>query len=106
MHEIPGWTNFLRRLAAFVRIVTFDRRGRVHSDRMPEVPLLEERMDDVSAIMAAIGSKRAMLVGISEGAPMSALLRQPILRVFLILCYGAVWRDQIDVCFNDTSSPR
>jgi class 3 adenylate cyclase len=40
---------------------------------MPGVPLLEERMDDVSAIMEAIGSKRAVLVGISEGAPMSAL---------------------------------
>jgi pimeloyl-ACP methyl ester carboxylesterase len=73
MHEIPGWTNFLRRLAAFARVVTFDKRGQGLSDRMPGVPLLEERMDDVSAIMEAIESKRAVLVGISEGAPMSAL---------------------------------
>ena len=64
MHEIfPGWTDLLRRLAAFARVVTFDKRGQG----------LEERMDDVSAIMEAIGSKRAVLVGISEGAPMSAL---------------------------------
>ena len=74
MHEIiPGWTDLLRRLAAFARVVTFDKRGQGLSDRMPGVPLLEERMDDVSAIMEAIGSKRAVLVGISEGAPMSAL---------------------------------
>jgi class 3 adenylate cyclase/dienelactone hydrolase len=73
MHEIPGWTDFLRRLAAFARVVTFDKRGQGLSDRMPGVPLLEERMDDVNAIMEAIGSKRAVLVGISEGAPMSAL---------------------------------
>lgn len=73
MHEFPGWTDLLRRLSAFARVVTFDKRGQGLSDRMPGVPLLEERMDDVSAIMEAIGSKRAVLVGISEGAPMSAL---------------------------------
>jgi class 3 adenylate cyclase/pimeloyl-ACP methyl ester carboxylesterase len=73
VHEIPGWTNFLRRLAAFARVVTFDKRGQGLSDRMPGVPLLEERMDDVRAIMEAIGSKRAVLLGVSEGAPMSAL---------------------------------
>ena len=54
MHEIPGWTDFLRRLAAFARVVTFDKRGQGLSDRMPGVPLLEERMDDVSAIMEAM----------------------------------------------------
>ena len=63
----------MRRLAAFARVVTFDKRGQGLSDRMPGVPLLEERMDDVSAIMEAIGSKRAVLVEISEGEPMSAL---------------------------------
>ena len=67
------WTDLLRRLAAFARVVTFDKRGQGLSDRMPGVPLLEERMDDVSAIMEAIGSKRTVLVGISEGAPMSGL---------------------------------
>src|SRR6266567_9336142 len=73
LHEIPGWTDFLRRMAAFARVVTFDKRGQGLSDRVPGVPSLEERMDDVSAIMEAIGSKRAALVGVSEGAPMSAL---------------------------------
>ena len=74
VHEIPGWTDALRRLATFARVVTFDKRGQGLSDRMSGVPSLEERMDDVIAIMAAIGSKRAVLLGTSEGAPMSILL--------------------------------
>jgi pimeloyl-ACP methyl ester carboxylesterase/class 3 adenylate cyclase len=74
MHEsVPGWTDLLRRLSGFARVVTFDKRGQGLSDRMSGVPSLEERMDDVNAIMAAIGSKRAALVGVSEGAPMSIL---------------------------------
>ena len=74
VHEIPGWTDALRRLATFARVVTFDKRGQGLSDRMSGVPSLEERMDDVIAVMAAIGSKRAVLLGTSEGAPMSILL--------------------------------
>jgi class 3 adenylate cyclase/pimeloyl-ACP methyl ester carboxylesterase len=73
LHEIPGYTDFLRRLAAFARVVTFDKRGQGLSDRVPGVPALEERMDDVAAVVDAIGSKRAALIGVSEGAPMSAL---------------------------------
>jgi pimeloyl-ACP methyl ester carboxylesterase len=61
VHEIPGWTEFLRRMAAFARVVTFDKRGQGLSDRVPGVTSLEERMDDVSAIMEAIGSKRAVV---------------------------------------------
>ena len=94
----------MRSLAAFARVVTSDKRGQGLSDLMPGVPLLEERMDDVSAIMEAIGSKRAVLVGVSEGAPMSALFAATYPERFLILCYGAVSRDQIDVCLNDTFS--
>jgi pimeloyl-ACP methyl ester carboxylesterase len=73
MHEIPGYTDYLRRLATFARVVTFDKRGQGLSDRVPGVPSLEERMDDVSAIMDAIRSKRAALLGVSEGASMSTL---------------------------------
>ena len=58
-HELTGFTNFLRRLASFARVVTFDKRGQGLSDRMSGAPSLEVRMDDVRAIMDAIGTKRA-----------------------------------------------
>ncbi len=72
-HELPGYTAFLRRLASFARVVTFDKRGQGMSDRMSGAPTLEERMDDVRAVMDTIGSKRAALVGFSEGGCMSIL---------------------------------
>ncbi|WP_083715217.1 adenylate/guanylate cyclase domain-containing protein [Bradyrhizobium brasilense] len=72
-HELPGYTRFLRRLAKFSRVVTFDKRGQGLSDRLADVPSLEERIDDVRTIMDAINSKRAALVGFSEGASMSVL---------------------------------
>jgi pimeloyl-ACP methyl ester carboxylesterase len=73
MHELPGYTAFLRRLATFARVVTFDKRGQGLSDRVSDAPSLEQRMDDVRAVMDAVGSQRAALFGVSEGCPMSAL---------------------------------
>lgn len=73
MHEIAGYTNFLRRLATFARIIAFDKRGQGLSDRMSGAPSLEQRMDDVRAVMDDIGSQRTILLGFSEGCPMSAL---------------------------------
>jgi pimeloyl-ACP methyl ester carboxylesterase len=73
LHDLAGYTNFLRRLARFARVVTFDKRGQGLSDKMSGAPSLEERMDDVRAIMDAIGSPRAILFGFSEGGPMSLL---------------------------------
>jgi class 3 adenylate cyclase/alpha-beta hydrolase superfamily lysophospholipase len=73
LHELPGYTAFLRRLSNFARVVTFDKRGQGLSDRIDGAPSLEERMDDVRAIMEAIGSPRAVLLGVSEGCPMSIL---------------------------------
>jgi class 3 adenylate cyclase len=73
MHEISGYTAFLRRLSGFARVVTFDKRGQGLSDRVSGAPSLEQRMDDVRALMDEIGSKRAVLLGFSEGCPMSAL---------------------------------
>jgi class 3 adenylate cyclase len=72
-HELPGYTATLRRLARFARIVTFDKRGQGLSDRMTGAPSLEQRMDDVRAVMDAIGSRRAAILSFSEGACMSAL---------------------------------
>ncbi len=72
-HELTGYTNFLRRLAAFARVITFDKRGQGLSDRVAGSPTLDERMDDLDAVMAALGISRAALFGYSEGAAMSAL---------------------------------
>src|SRR5215831_18510239 len=72
-HELPGLGAFLRRLSRFARVLSFDKRGQGLSDRVSGVPSLEERMDDVRAVMDAIGSRRAVLLGFSEGSPMSIL---------------------------------
>ena len=72
LHEFPEYTAFLRRLATFARVVTFDKRGQGLSDGMSGAPSLEQRVDDVRAIMDDIGSQRAVLLGFSEGSPMSA----------------------------------
>jgi pimeloyl-ACP methyl ester carboxylesterase/DNA-binding winged helix-turn-helix (wHTH) protein len=71
----PSFARFLRRLASFSRLILFDKRGTGLSDRVPisQLPSLEQRMDDVRAVMEAAGSKRAVLCGVSEGGPMSAL---------------------------------
>ena len=70
-HELPGYTDFLRGLAAFARVIVFDKRGNGLSDRMVGAPSLEERMDDIRAVMEAVGSERAALLGVSEGGPLS-----------------------------------
>jgi pimeloyl-ACP methyl ester carboxylesterase len=71
LHELPGYTSFLRRLAAFARVVTFDKSGQGLSDRYPGMPSFEQRVDDVRAVMDAIGSRRAVLLGCSEGSTIS-----------------------------------
>jgi class 3 adenylate cyclase/pimeloyl-ACP methyl ester carboxylesterase len=73
LHEIPGYTDCLRRLAGFARVVTFDKSGQGLSDRASHVPSLEQRMDDIRAVMDAIGSMRAALLGCSEGAAISVM---------------------------------
>ena len=75
MHEFPGYTAFLRRLAKFARVVVFDKRGQGLSDRISGAPSLELRMDDVRAVMDEIGSRRATLFGFSEGLPDRAFCR-------------------------------
>ncbi len=73
--EEPHAARFFGRLASFARLIVFDKRGTGMSDRVSpaELPTLEERMDDVRAVMDAAGSKRAAVIGVSEGGPMSAL---------------------------------
>jgi DNA-binding SARP family transcriptional activator/pimeloyl-ACP methyl ester carboxylesterase len=74
----PGWerpqiASFYRRLAAAGRLIHFDKRGTGLSDRVSGIAALEERMDDVRAVVDAVGSRRAVLLGISEGGPMVTL---------------------------------
>lgn len=71
--EEPSLARFLRRLASFSRLILFDKRGTGLSDRVPDLPTLETRMDDVRAVMDTVGSERAALLGYSEGGPMCAL---------------------------------
>ena len=61
----------MERLAAFSRVITFDKRGTGLSDPVPvaELPTLEQRMDDLRVVMDAAGSERAVVVGVSEGGP-------------------------------------
>jgi class 3 adenylate cyclase/esterase/lipase len=73
LHELPGYTAFLQRLSGFARVIIFDKRGQGLSDRMTDAPSLEQRMDDVRAVMDAAGSERATVMGFSEGAAMSVL---------------------------------
>jgi pimeloyl-ACP methyl ester carboxylesterase len=69
----PTFTRFLRHLASFARVITFDKRGIGLSDPVASPPTLEERMDDIEAVMNAVGAERAALLGYSEGGAMSAL---------------------------------
>jgi class 3 adenylate cyclase/pimeloyl-ACP methyl ester carboxylesterase len=74
VHENPWILRFLERLSSFCRLILFDKRGTGLSDRVSAMPTLEERMNDVRAVMDAVGSERAALFGYSEGGPMSILL--------------------------------
>ena len=71
--ESPGRAHLCSRLAAFSRLILFDKRGVGLSDRHVGIAHLEERMDDVRAVMDAAGSERAALFGISEGGAMCML---------------------------------
>jgi pimeloyl-ACP methyl ester carboxylesterase len=69
----PRLARFLEQLSSFCRLIRMDKRGTGLSDPVPGIPTLEERMEDVHAVMDAAGSERATLFGYSEGGPMSAL---------------------------------
>src|SRR5690242_13097423 len=86
--ENPALARHYQRLAGFARVILFDKRGTGMSDRVADVPNLEERMDDIRAVMDAAGSERAALLGVSEGGPMCALFAAtyPQRTRALILC--------------------
>jgi len=73
--DIPAHARWLERLASFGRVIMWDKRGTGLSERVPadRLPTLEERMDDMRVVMDAVGSERAAVLGISEGASLSAV---------------------------------
>ena len=88
----PGFAHLLSRLAAFARLIIFDKRGTGLSDRVPldALPNLEQRMDDVRAVMDAVRSRRAALLGSSEGGPMAMLFAATYpQRTRALILYGA-----------------
>lgn len=93
MWESPPLSHFLRRLGSFARVLVFDRRGVGLSDPAPGAPTLEERMDDVRAVMDAAGSERAALLGMSEGATMCMLFAATYpQRTSALVLWGAMAR--------------
>ena len=86
----PRSAHFLDRLGSFTRLIRFDKRGTGLSDRPGGLPDLETRMDDVRAVMDAVGSERAALFGYSEGGPLSVLFAATMPeRVSELVLYGA-----------------
>ena len=107
---VPGWVSHvelgwedadlahgLGRLASFARLILFDKRGTGMSDRVPvdELPTLEQRMDDVRAVMDEVGSERAALFGTSEGGGMSALFAATYPERTVALCTFGIFARRI-----------
>jgi class 3 adenylate cyclase len=95
--EDPEYRRFCERLASFSRLILFDKRGMGLSDRV-RAGTLEERMDDVRAILDAVGSESAALMGVSEGGPMSILFAAtyPERTRALVLCGAEVKEETTD----------
>ena len=90
--ELPQYRHWIERLAEFTRVIQFDKRGTGMSDRAPSSVPLEDRMQDVQAVMDAVGSERAAIMGAKEGGPISMLFAaaHPERTVGLILQGGEV----------------
>jgi len=91
--DLPGFAEWLRKLGSFSRVIMFDKQGTGLSDRGSELPGMDERMDDVRAVMDAEGIDRAAIFGISEGGSLATLFAatHPDRSCALIL-YGAFAR--------------
>jgi class 3 adenylate cyclase len=89
----PVRAEAYRRLASISRLILFDKRGTGLSDRVSGMPSLEMRMDDVRAVLDAVGSERAALFGTSEGGPMSVLFAATYPeRTFALVLFGSTPR--------------
>ena len=89
--EEPAYARFLQRLASFSRLILFDKRDTGLSDRIVGVPTLEQRMDDVRAVMDSTGTQKAALLGVSEGGSMTALFAATYPeRTTALILYGSI----------------
>ena len=95
MWEQPGYRRWVNRLASFARVIRFDKRGMGLSDRV-QVGTLEQRMEDLRAVLDAVGSERAVLVGTSEGGPLSLLFAATLPdRTAALVLVGAEVRERV-----------
>ncbi|HEU4979218.1 MAG TPA: adenylate/guanylate cyclase domain-containing protein [Solirubrobacteraceae bacterium] len=110
----PGFSRFLRRLASFSRLILFDKTGTGISDPTAHIPTLEERRDEILAVMDAAGSEHASFLAFSEGGPATLLLAATTPeRVRSLVLYGtfattrpddeagAAWLAQAHAAMND-----
>jgi class 3 adenylate cyclase len=97
MWEQPAYRRWVHRLASFARVIRFDKRGMGLSDRV-QIGTLEQRMDDLRAVLDAVGSERAALVGTSEGGPLSLLFAATLPdRTAALVLVGAEVRERVTV---------
>ena len=95
--EMPKVPDLLERLGSFARVAIFDKRGTGLSDPVAEPPPLEQRMDDMQAVMDAAGMERAALFGVSEGGPASVLFAATYPdRTSALVLYGSTPRFRTD----------
>lgn len=98
MWELPEYARFLDRLATFARVVMFDKRGTGLSDRVHVVPTLEERADDVRAVMDAIGMERAALAGTGDGGAIALMFAatypERVTSLAIGMCVAKALRDE------------
>jgi pimeloyl-ACP methyl ester carboxylesterase len=88
--EEPNLAHLLTRLASFARLIVFDKRGTGMSDPAISAPTMQERMDDIRAVMDTVGSQRAAIFGVSEGGTLGLLFAHAHPeRVRALILYGS-----------------
>src|SRR5262245_2345454 len=98
--ELPAFRRYCERLGEFTRLILFDKRGMGMSDRVPGATPMDERMDDVRAVMDAVGSESAAIMGESEGGPLALLFAaaHPE-RTRALILQGAEVRERTDAAW-------
>jgi class 3 adenylate cyclase len=88
--ENPLYERFLTRLSSFARLIMLDMRGVGLSDRAGQLPLLEDQMDDLTAVLDRVGASQAAILGVSQAAPMAILYAASFPeKVSALVLYGA-----------------